>query len=689
MSPRTLIRLLVAVLMLVPAIPATALAQNDGEVIVVSDNFDDPAAGILQEGSDDPDLRYDYDDDGYEIDAFADDFSGDLTVPVPGEFPNGTIQIDAALTGKNDGNGHYLFLSCRVRDETGYKLEIRPLAQVAAIWLLSPDGDERIASVGLEGDPSSGPFTIAFGCLGNELTGLIDGQEIVSVTDDTYADGSFAFGAGVYKVSAGPVSADFDNLAIAVPADEAPASPEASPAAVEEEPTEAATPSVTEEPAEAATPEATVEPTEEPTEAPTEEPTQTPTTEPTAIPTEAPPVSQAATFDRSGLAAAADQLREQASAGPPAFGPETGQTDLDTGLEELDFVASVSFTVPEGDGWSAGYAFRQTSDNSALLQISSNGAWMLTAGTEQVRAAGLVESLNTDPGDDNTIELIAAGDTGYLTVNGEFVAQLDLSVWPDAGALTIIGTIANGAGPLDLFDATVWTTREPGAGETGPTPTASPAPEQPEEATAEAPAEQSPEASSEAASSEASPVSQEEAATAFQAIVDSTDGAEPLSGPDSGSLTQAIGSLDIASAGVITENFYSTVRFSNPANADDPDHPWDIVIGFWHTGGDDQVRLVIASDGTWSLALGTARPILNGTVDNLNLGEARGNDIGLAVLDGTAYLSVNDAFVTSFEIPSQPHAGDLWLASGTFPENAQEGVQTPYSDWTIWSLEQG
>ena len=173
MSPRTIIRLLVAVMMLMPAIPAATLAQTEGEVIVASDNFDDPSVGMLQEGSDNPDLRYDYDDDGYEIDAFADDFSGDLTVPVPGEYPNGTIQIEAALTGRNDGNCHYLFLSCRVRDETGYKLEIRPLAQVAAIWLLSPDGNQRIASAGLEGDPGSGPFTIAFSCLGNELTGFI------------------------------------------------------------------------------------------------------------------------------------------------------------------------------------------------------------------------------------------------------------------------------------------------------------------------------------------------------------------------------------------------------------------------------------------------------------------------------------------------------------------------------------
>src|SRR5215211_4221968 len=105
MPSRTLIRLLVAVVMLVPALPAVTLAQDDDEVVVVRDNFDDPSLAILQDGSDDPDLRFDYDDDGYEIDAFADDFSGDLTVAVPAELPNGTIAIDASLTGDNDTNG--------------------------------------------------------------------------------------------------------------------------------------------------------------------------------------------------------------------------------------------------------------------------------------------------------------------------------------------------------------------------------------------------------------------------------------------------------------------------------------------------------------------------------------------------------------------------------------------------------
>src|SRR5215218_3354256 len=323
MTSKVLIRLLVAAIMLTPALPAMTLAQNDGEVVVIDDDFDDPGAGVLQEGSDDPDLLFDYDDEGFEIDAFADDFAGDLTVPVPGEFSNGTIAVDAGLSGDNDSNGHYLFLACRVRDDTGYKLEIRPLAQVAAIWLLSPEGNERIASVGLEGDPSSGPFRMELSCEGDQLTGRINGEEIISVTDATYDQGSFALGAGVYQLSAGPVSADFDNLIVSVPASEIPATPEATPEPVEEpseESTEEATPEATEETSEE-TP--TEEPTQEPTVAPTKEPTQ----EPTAEPTEA-PVSQAAIFDRTGLAAAADQLRDQASESEPIFGPESGQTDL-------------------------------------------------------------------------------------------------------------------------------------------------------------------------------------------------------------------------------------------------------------------------------------------------------------------------------------------------------------------------
>ena len=153
MSSRLLIRLLVAAIMLTPALPAVTFAQNDGEVVVIEDNFDDPGAGVLQEGRTIPICALTTTTKGYEIDAFADDFAGDLTVPVPGEFRTARLRSMPRLTGDNDSNGHYLFLACRVRDDTGYKLEVRPLAQVAAIWMLSPDGNERIASVGLEGDP--------------------------------------------------------------------------------------------------------------------------------------------------------------------------------------------------------------------------------------------------------------------------------------------------------------------------------------------------------------------------------------------------------------------------------------------------------------------------------------------------------------------------------------------------------
>lgn len=663
MPVRSFIRLLVAVLVLVPALSAVALAQSDADTVVIADDFDDPAAGVLQEGSDDPDLRFDYDDGGYEIDAFADDFAGDLTVPVPGEFPNGTIAIDASLTGRNDSNGHYLFLACRVRDETGYKFEIRPIAQVAAIWLLSPDGNQRIANVGLDGDPSSGPFRIEFTCDGDQLTGRIDGEEIVSVTDGTYDQGSFAFGAGVYRLSAGRVSADFDNLTVSVPASEAPATPDV---------VEDATPAPTEEPAVTPEPEAP---------AATPEPEATVAATPVPDVADEPIPSQAGLFDRAGLAAAATQLRDRYESQAPVSGPDSGQTDATIAESVTDFVASTSFTVPEMGVWSAGYAFRSDGVAPAIVLVSSNGAWMLTAGTEQVRAAGLVDAIETEPGARNTIELITAGGTGYLAVNGTFVAQLDIAPWPEAGTLLAIGSAGEDGSPLEFVDATVWVSEQ--ESDTGLTP----------EAVASPAAEATPEPERGEPTADATPdegtAPADDARATFESIMATATESEPLSGPDAGTLTQAIGALDIASAGVLTENFYSSVRFTNPASADDPNHPWDIVVGFWHAGGDDQVRLVIVSDGTWSLALGTARPILSGEVGNLNLGPARGNDIELAVLDGVGYLGVNGEFVASFEIPSEPRAGDLWLASGTFPENAQEGVETPFSDWTIWSLERG
>ncbi len=162
----------------------------------------------------------------------------------------------------------------------------------------------------------------------------------------------------------------------------------------------------------------------------------------------------------------------------------------------LDFVATTSFTVPEGD-WSAGYAFRQIDGLGGILLISSNGAWLLTNGTEQVRAAGLVENLNTDPGSDNAIELIAAGETGYLTVNGEFAAQLDLT---PLARRRKPGDHRHGSRrrqSAQVFDATVWSLGEPSEPEIAPTATASPVPDETEVA------QESPVATEETASPEA------------------------------------------------------------------------------------------------------------------------------------------------------------------------------------------
>ncbi|MGE3797982.1 MAG: hypothetical protein AB7G88_09080, partial [Thermomicrobiales bacterium] len=173
----------------------------------------------------------------------------------------------------------------------------------------------------------------------------------------------------------------------------------------------------------------------------------------------------------------------------------------------------------------------------------------------------------------------------------------------------------------------------------------------------------------------------------LEEIRNTVEGDEPEFGPFSGEVSQSVGSIDIDSAGVSVENFYTTVRFTNPASPDAPDHPWDVLIGFWHGGGDDQIRVVVASDGTWSAAQGTARPTVSGDATSVQLGPARGNVIELAVVDGTGYLAINGEFVEAFAVPGSPQPGDIWIASGTFPENVQPGIETLFSDWTVWSLD--
>jgi hypothetical protein len=109
-----------------------------------------------------------------------------------------------------------------------------------------------------------------------------------------------------------------------------------------------------------------------------------------------------------------------------------------------DFYAQVEFTNPypaSEHPWDIGIGFRDQGVGRALrLAISSDGEWFLSQSTDPFRVSGQGAQVNTGEGGQNQLDLVVDGDTGYLPVNGDYVATLDLSasearrdVWVSSG----------------------------------------------------------------------------------------------------------------------------------------------------------------------------------------------------------------------------------------------------------------
>lgn len=136
----------------------------------------------------------------------------------------------------------------------------------------------------------------------------------------------------------------------------------------------------------------------------------------------------------------------------PLAGPLSGDLALRVGeatvlaanVDVSDFVATATFRNPQDaadNPWDIGIAFRaQESGEHYRVTVSADGSWEFQIGTEPPLAGGSVPRLNFAADATNSIDLIVSGASGALTVNGQFVAPLDLStltgpsdVWAGSG----------------------------------------------------------------------------------------------------------------------------------------------------------------------------------------------------------------------------------------------------------------
>ncbi|HSM58644.1 MAG TPA: serine/threonine-protein kinase [Candidatus Sulfomarinibacteraceae bacterium] len=169
------------------------------------------------------------------------------------------------------------------------------------------------------------------------------------------------------------------------------------------------------------------------------------------------------------------QMREN----DPIFGPTEGsllhvsdgfiKADI-AEVNVADLVIDAVFYSPyaaTSGSWDIGYTFRQVEINDQYrLTVESNGDWSLSEwlGEDSTFIQdGSLNNLNRGNGDANRLTVYANGPLGYFFVNGEFVAELDLSARLVAGNVTIATSMFTGneiEGEETRYEEfTIWTSQ--------------------------------------------------------------------------------------------------------------------------------------------------------------------------------------------------------------------------------------
>lgn len=141
--------------------------------------------------------------------------------------------------------------------------------------------------------------------------------------------------------------------------------------------------------------------------------------------------------------------------------------------------------------------------------------------------------------------------------------------------------------------------------------------------------------------------------------------------------------------GISAENFVLNVSFVNPFATTEGE--WDFGVAFRQAEPDDELRLVVRSDGVWNLnnrAPDEDTFIQEGDIsDLLDLRPDEGNQLTLIVIDETGYFFLNEQFVDTLDLGERVETGEIALGTGFYTVDEQAGAVTTYEDFGIWPIE--
>jgi hypothetical protein len=345
----------------------------------------------------------------------------------------------------------------------------------------------------------------------------------------------------------------------------------------------------------------------------------------------------------------AGPLSGELTFGPDALGVERA------GVDAPDFYARAEFVNPEPERemWDIGLGFRDSGDEEQFrLVVDAAGNWFLKDGLGAVITSGSVVDFNTSPTGSNSIELVAAGDTGYFAFNDRLVSELDLSARTEGGDLFVGAGFftedATDEGTIAYSGFEIWSL-----------------------------------------SGLESPATLESSiavnATTFPQLIAASTAEPALAGPTSGDLVESVGAATVMPIGVDVEDFAARVEFINPSDA--TDRPWDFGIAFRQQENGDHYRVTVASDGSWEYQIGLQADLAGGTVPSLSFEKGGRNVLEVVVAGDSAGFSVNGVFVTELNASELHGASDVWVGSGFHQASASDGEVTRFEGFTVWPLE--
>jgi hypothetical protein len=202
------------------AVAAPAAAPSAQGNVLLADNFDDPARGVLPRSSASPALyRFAYEGGEYVIQKLDPNWDRLPTASLPGEYGDASIAVDVRIIG--DVANRYVAIACRRRPTMGSSEYRLSLYTADGTFTLSRWDDGT--HVQLTGGPStvirrgnaSNRFELS--CISNTISASINGTQVTSVQDNTYQRGSMFIGASRYAGRMLTAEARFDNLVVTGP----------------------------------------------------------------------------------------------------------------------------------------------------------------------------------------------------------------------------------------------------------------------------------------------------------------------------------------------------------------------------------------------------------------------------------------------------------------------------------------